>query len=183
MTKQILAVNIPEINTKTIEVAGRLHQIAKVTEHCWLLTDLATGEAKQFSSPETMWQYIGTIKPVQDLSLPQLPARCPERSRNAHYTKLNHHGFIHLMMTRGRRIPSGEVIVLPSTTTPEVKIAGLLPAVAGLKPGQCEGYLNAHWSPLATDGMVFEHRGHQYCPHCFTAYHKAMDYIKSQKAA
>ena len=66
---------------------------------------------------------------------------------------------------------------------PAPKIAGLLPAVAGLKPGQCEGYLNAHWSPLATDGMVFEHRGHQYCPHCFTAYHKAMDYIKSQKVA
>jgi hypothetical protein len=66
-----------------------------------------------------MWEYIGTIKPVQDLSLPQLPARCPERSRNAHYTKLNHHGFIHLMMTRGRRIPSGEVIAIPATTTPE----------------------------------------------------------------
>ena len=66
---------------------------------------------------------------------------------------------------------------------PATKIAGLLPAVAGLKPGQCDGWLNAHWSPLATDGMVFEHRGHQYCPHCFSAYHTAMNSIKTQNVA
>ena len=75
----------------------------------------------------------------------------------------------------------------PKTTQqlPAPKIAGLLPPKAGMVRGTCAGYLNEHWSPLATDdGLVFETRtGHQYCPHCFTAYHKAMDYIRAQKAA
>jgi len=191
MANTNLTTNLPEIQTKTIEVAGRLHQIARVTDFCWVLTDLANGETKQFSSTDTMWQYIGTIKPVAvpNLSLPQLPARCPQHpSEKRAEWKRNQ---IVLMQYNVRDCYSVDFpIYLPATTTPDTqrqlpapRIAGLLPAVAGLKPGLCDGFLNAHWSPLATDGMVFEHRGHQYCPHCFSAYHTAMDSIKAQKAA
>lgn len=67
-----------------------------------------------------------------------------------------------------------DVHQIPQLAAP--KIAGLLPPVAGLIPGQCESWLNAHDSPLATDGWVFVTKsGHKYCPHCFNAYHKAMD--------
>ena len=58
------------------------------------------------------------------------------------------------------------------------RIAGLLPPVAGLQTGECEGWLNAHWSPLAVDGWVVEVGGHRYCPHCASAYSKAMEFIR-----
>lgn len=64
---------------------------------------------------------------------------------------------------------------------PQPKIAGLLPPYAGLVPGQCRGWLNAHWSPLATDGWVM--RGQDYCPHCYVSYRVAMDYMMAQRPA
>lgn len=64
---------------------------------------------------------------------------------------------------------------------PAPQIAGLLPPYAGAKPGQCDGFLNAHWAPQAVDGWVYEVGSHKYCPHCAAAHRKAMTSIKTPK--
>lgn len=48
-----------------------------------------------------------------------------------------------------------------------------------LVPGRCDGWLNAHWSKLADDSKgVIETRGRHYCPHCYSKYVVAMDYVR-----
>jgi hypothetical protein len=115
MATQILAVNPPEVNTKTIEISGRLFQIAKITPYCWLLTDPATGDTKQFAEAPAMWRYIGAIRSfVPDLSIPQLPANIPDRPVRPERKSWN---IAWILTTYPKRLPSQGVVALPASVS------------------------------------------------------------------
>lgn len=129
-----------EIQSKTIEISGRLFQIARVTEYCWLLTDLATGDTKQFAEAPAMWKYIGTIKAlVPDMSVPQLPERVPVREVPDRKCKKT---LVFLRACYVRTIPTRGVICLPATTTPEPPKPAAAPPLTGAQQRVADQFLD-----------------------------------------